>query len=182
MSSKAALVVLLTTAITACGGAPDASDGTASTAPSDRQNSQPETVNADSGSIDIVVVGKTVEKNSRGDADSVQCQLSFTVENRGASEIKSLVVNFDISNRTTAEVIKAGSQMVIAAKIGVGETTSPWGSHVVDDFRCTDLSLRFPGQPSYQCRTTTSATCAAFTYAGSDDVTVEPAVPSNSGN
>lgn len=182
MSSKGALILLLTAAITACGGAPDASDGTASTAPSDRQNSQPETVNADSGSIDIVVGGETVEKNSRGDADSVQCQISFTVENRGASEIKSLVVNFDILNRTTAEVIKAGSQMVIATKIGVGETTSPWGSHVVDDYRCTDLRLRFPEQPSYHCRTTTSATCAGFTYAGSDDVTVEPAVPSNSGN
>ncbi len=176
---NAALCTLLISAIAACSGAPDSSDGKAATGPAGQPPSEPKTVFADSGSIDIVVSGVTVEQNSRGDADSAQCQLSFTVANRGASEIKSLLVDFDLLNLTTAEVIKQGRQMVITTKIGVGETASPWGSEIIDDYRCTDLSLRFPAQPSYQCRTVSSASCAAFTYTGSDGVTVERAAPTD---
>jgi len=182
MTSKATLVLLLICAIAACGDAPDSSNGAASATANDRQASSSKSDKVDSGAINIVASGKTVEKNSRGDPNSVQCQLNFTVENRGESEIKSLAVTYDILNRATEEVIKAGSMMIIAVKIGIGETVSPWGSDTHDDFRCTELTLRFPEQPSYQCRTTTEANCASFTYAGSDDVAVEDAARRSSGN
>ena len=66
--------------------------------------------------------------------------------------------------------------MVIAVKIGVGETVSPWGSHTIDNFRCADLTLRFPEQMSYKCSTTTKARCARFKFNGSEGVMVEHAV------
>lgn len=176
MTSKATLVLLLICAIAACGDAPDSSNGASATA-NDRQASSSKSDKVDSGAINIVASGKTVERNSRGDPNSVQCQLNFTVENRGESEIKSMAVTFDILNRNTAEVIEARSVMIIAAKkIPIGETASPWGSNTLDDFRCSDLTLRFPDQKSthyYQCRTMTKTKCAAFTFAGSEGLNVE---------
>ena len=66
--------------------------------------------------------GKKVERNCRGDANSAQCQLSFTVAIKSVSDIKTLLVDYHVLNRTTAETSKEGQQMVIATTIGVGET------------------------------------------------------------
>lgn len=181
MFRKARSIFFLTAALTACGGQEPTTgslDGPAAPA----QKSGPKMVYADSGNIDIVASGKTVERNSRGDASSVQCQLSFTVANNGVSVIETLLVEYHVLNRRTAEMIKEGQQMVIPKKIGIGETTSASRGATVDDFPCSDLALSFPFQPAYQCRTTTSATCAAFTYTGTDGITVEPAEPNGRGD
>lgn len=180
MILKSAPIILLSVVVAGCGGAGEKTDEGSNSRSAVTQQAMPDRVNADDGSIDIVVSGETVEQNSRGDANSVQCQLSFTVANRGVSEIKSLMVNYDLLNRVTAEAVKSGLQMVIATKIGVGQSAAPWGTETVDDVRCSDLSLRFPEQPAYQCKTTTSATCTAFTYAGSNGVTVEREGPGDS--
>lgn len=173
--------IFLAVILAACGSKePTAGSLEAQAAPASKTG--PKLVYADSGSVDIAASGKTVERNGRGDANSVQCQLNFTVANKGASVIETLLVEYHVLNRTTAETIKQGQQMVIAKKIGIGETTSAARGATVDDFRCSDLTLSFPFQPGYQCRTTTSATCAAFTYTGADGITIEREEPNDSGD
>jgi hypothetical protein len=129
---------------------------------------------ATAGRIDITVSGDTVERNSRGDADSVQCQLHFTATNHSAIDIKSLIVNYDIWPLTGDEAIRSGGQLVIPVAIKAGATGAPFGSEPVDDVRCDALKLRFGPQPGYQCRTEAKAPCAAFHYQG-DGIAIEAA-------
>lgn len=133
---------------------------------------QPGSVADASGSIDIRVDGSTVAANSRGDANSVQCQLGFTAHNRSNIDVKSLIVSYNVVRRSSGETIKTGWQMVIPSGIKAGATAAPYGSEPIDDVACDDLLLSFTPQPSYQCRTESKAKCPSFTYQGSS-VTVE---------
>jgi hypothetical protein len=119
------------------------------------------------GSIDIVVGGKTVNRNSRGDAGSVQCQLSFKATNNSALKIKSMIVNYDAVRADSGAVVKRGWQLVIPVAIPPGESGAPFGTEPIDNERCENLKLQFGPQPGYQCRTETKAACAAFRYKGS---------------
>ena len=141
-------------------------------APAARAASSSAAKQATAGRIDITVSGDTVERNSRGDADSVQCQLHFTATNHSAIDIKSLIVNYDIWPLTGDEAIRSGGQLVIPVAIKAGATGAPFGSEPVDDVRCDALKLRFGPQPGYQCRTEAKAPCAAFHYQG-DGIAIE---------
>jgi hypothetical protein len=121
---------------------------------------------ATAGSIDIEVGGKTVNRNSRGDAGSVQCQLSFKATNNSAVKIKSMIVNYDAVRKDNGAAIKRGWQLVIPVAIAPGESGAPFGTEPIDDVRCDNVKLQFGPQPSYQCRTENKAACAAYRYKG----------------
>lgn len=143
-------------AISACGKSGDRAAGVAPAASTGKP--------ATAGSIDIAVGGETINANSRGDAGSVQCQLSFTATNSSAVNIKSLLVNYDALRISSGEVVKAGWQLVIPVAIKAGAVGAPFGTEPIDDVPCDDLKLRFGPQPSYQCRTEDKKPCAAFRY------------------
>jgi len=159
---------LLALLLSACGS----SDGAASGAEAPPPAASRPAASTTAGSIDIAISGQTINRNSRGDADSVQCLLSFTATNNSAVGIKSLLVNYDALRISTGETIKTGWQIVIPMAMKAGGTGKPFGSEPMDDVRCDDLKLRFGPQPGYQCRTEGKQRCAAFRYRA-EIVTVE---------
>ena len=118
------------------------------------------------GSIDFAVTGRTIARNSRGDAGSVQCQLDFKASNRSQAQVKSVVAEFRIATAADDVVIDAESTLTLPFEIPPGETRDAWGPIVIDNHRCEDLALALQPRKAAMCRTKDKGPCPAYALSG----------------
>ncbi|MFY2763977.1 hypothetical protein [Arenimonas sp. MALMAid1274] len=112
------------------------------------------------GSLDFALTARTIESNSRGDANSVQCQMDFKASNRSQAQVKSVVAEFRIASGD--QVIATDSTLVMPFEIPPGQTRDAWGPIVIDDHRCADLDVRVQPATVGMCRTKDKGPCPAY--------------------
>lgn len=122
---------------------------------------------ATSGSIDIVITAETIDRNSRGDANSHQCQLNFEASNRSDADVTSLIIEFDALPAAGAVPVASKLNLTMPMLIKAGATQAAWGPVTVDNHRCDALQLSFPPQPDFFCRTRSKAPCAGYRFSAS---------------
>ena len=117
------------------------------------------------GSIDFSLRGRTVARNSAGDANSVQCQLDAQASNRSQAQVKSLVAEFRIASAVDGSVIDAEHTLVMPFAVPPGETRDAWGPMVIDNHRCEDLELAIQAPQRGMCRTKDKGPCPVYALA-----------------
>ena len=118
------------------------------------------------GSLHFAVLGRTIERNSRGDAGSVQCQLDFKATNRSEAKVKSVVAEFRIATAADDGVVDPESTLVMPFEIPPGESRDAWGPIVIDNHRCEDLALALQPRKAGMCRTHDKGPCPVYAVSG----------------
>lgn len=155
MKRLASFAVLLS--IAACGAESGQASPASVAAPASRGG----------GGIDFEMSGNTVDRNSRGDTGSVSCLLNFSATNNSTEDLKSILVEFEVSNAATGAMIDDQSTLVMPFKIAKGERKDAWGPILFDDLRCEDLNVRVtqPTSPG-MCVTVNKTPCAPYRLSG----------------
>ena len=148
------------------GDAPAAAAGQVATAATPAPAPAPAkpTASATSGSIDMVITAETINANAKGDADGHQCQLNFEARNNSSVDVASLIIEFDALPAAGGAPIGGKLNLTMPMKIAAGASQKAWGPVTIDNHACSALQVSFPPQPSFQCRTSTKAPCAAYRY------------------
>jgi len=136
--------------LAACGDAPRSSPDNA------RSDTAPRVGSSSAGRIQLHLVGETMDRNSRGDANSTRCTLSPSARNESRIDIKSLLAEFEVSAATDAGivVVDPALTLVMPFRIAADESKDAWGPLIVDNHRCEALSIKLKPTLPGACRTT----------------------------
>jgi len=136
--------------------------------------SGPASASKASGSIDFAMSAVTLSRNSKGDEGSAGCELSFAATNNSGNDLKSVLVEFEVSEAATSRMIDAKATLVMPFRIARGGQKEAWGPIYLDNARCESLRVKItqPSSPG-MCITVNKAQCAPYRLSGTGVAQVE---------